>query len=66
MGLGIPQSAGVRRSLVRQDDLSLITSELDLKVDQINAQLGKISFIYFIYFKRVLCDLINLFSRGKF
>ena len=56
----IPQSAGIRRNLIGQNDLSMVTAKFDLKVDQLDAKAVKILSHHFVYLKGILCDRVDL------
>ena len=61
----IPQSAGIRRNLIGQNNLSMVTAKLDLKVDQLDAEAVEILSHHIIYLKGILCDRIDLLLRRQ-
>ena len=40
--LHVPVAASIRRDLIRQDDLTVIAAELQLEVDELDANAGEI------------------------
>ena len=65
VGLAVPEPAGIRGNLIREDDLTVETPELHLKINQVNSALGKIPFHHLIDFESQLGDAVNLFLGGK-
>ncbi len=55
-----PTVCRYRRNLVGQNDLSMVTAKLDLKVDQLNAEAVEILSHHIIYLKGILCDRVDL------
>ncbi len=65
VGVYVPQPAGIGRYLVGQKNLSVVTAELNLKVNQLNVRLQEIRFQNIVYLKGEFLDGVDFLPGGK-
>ena len=65
VGILIPQTAGIRGNLIRQNNLAVEAAKLNLEVNQINVQAVEILDKLLVHFKCILGDVVNLLLGGQ-
>lgn len=65
MGCAVPEAASVGRNLISENDLTMVSAELDLEVDKVDVVLLEELEHKAVYSKSILGDSVDLFLSSK-